>query len=542
MHHAPPTKLALFTPHLQQRWRWLLAVLLAGAAFDSACTKQRTTEPLPSIPAADASAVTPANVIVRPSVAVVPFLGANGQPDWMGMTLADHLTTRLLVHSRLDAKILERVVPLNVFGWRQTLAAARAEGVALTDLVRRSAAVSEQLGADALLVGTYAVAGDKVTLRWQLLGGRGTAHEISSESKDLTRASNEIATAVFAELTPGFVATGGQSALVPLPSAVAKDFGSALEIVAQQSLDPRAQVVLERADLERAQKLLTSVTTAVPGFVRAWTERGNVATLLQDYKGAETALQRALAERDDPEPSTALAIFSMYLRQGQHLIAQKALEDAVETYPGSLQTLGYLGEAYVREHRPEDALRTFTRYAAMVPKSPWAQMRRGAALSRLGQHETALREGQALAAKYPDSVAVLVALASRQIDAGKIDEARTTLARGLTKSPNHPALLTRLAYIELGANHAAEALALAEKAVAAIGDGRGEPLAGYAHVDMAQALALLGRTDDAFVALNKAVELGVGADDLDRLGRDERLKAFLADPRCPALVRTQLAH
>ena len=61
----------------------------------------------------------------RPTVAITPPLATNGDESWLGLALADSLTTRLLIHSRYDPKTLERVYPLNVFGWRQALAAAR---------------------------------------------------------------------------------------------------------------------------------------------------------------------------------------------------------------------------------------------------------------------------------------------------------------------------------------------------------------------------------------------------------------------------------
>src|SRR5688572_22073858 len=82
----------------------------------------------------------------RPTVAITPPSTAAGE-SWLGMALADNLTNRLLIHSRFDPKNLERVYPLNVFSWRQSLSAARSEGVSTTKIGKAEAdAIRAQLG------------------------------------------------------------------------------------------------------------------------------------------------------------------------------------------------------------------------------------------------------------------------------------------------------------------------------------------------------------------------------------------------------------
>ena len=208
----------------------------------------------------------------------------------------------------------------------------------------------------------------------------------------------------------------------------------------------------------------------------------------------------------------------------------KTLEEAARACPGSLQALGYLGDAYLRRRSYPDALRVFATYLERVPRSPFAAMRRDAVLSRLGRHEDALGNAAALLARHPGSLTVLEALASRQIDARQLEAARTTLARGLVQTPGHPVLLTRQSFVELESDRPDAALLFAEKAVAAIGDGRGELVAGYAHIDLARALAILGRRDEAKVALHQALRLGVGPDDLERIDGDPRLQGFMTYP------------
>jgi tetratricopeptide (TPR) repeat protein len=300
-------------------------------------------------------------------------------------------------------------------------------------------------------------------------------------------------------------------------------------------------VVLPKPDVQKAVRLLSEVVAAAPTFARGWTERGIAASMLGDFKQAEESLVQSSIQKDDPEPSTAIGIFYMYERQGRRADALKSLEAAASTYPGSLLALGYLGDAYFRDRRYQEALDTFATYAVRAPASPWAAMRRGAALSALGQHDRAISEAEVVAARQPKSVAAQIALASRQIDAARFDAARATIERGLALAPEHPALITRLSYIDLAQGRPAEALKLANRAIAAVGDGRGETLAGYAHIDAAHALGLLGRNAEAFAALKKAVDLGVDAEETERLVRDPRLKALIADPRCPAAIKQAAA-
>ena len=93
--------------------------------------------------------------------------------------------------------------------------------------------------------------------------------------------------------------------------------------------------------------------------------------------------------------------------------------------------------------------------------------------------------------------------------------------------------MTRLSYIALEQNQPEKALELAQKAAAAIGDGRGEPLAGYAHLNLGHALAILGKSTEAFAAFKQAAALGVDNEPLLVLWRDPRMKEILNDPRNP---------
>ncbi|MBI5510886.1 MAG: tetratricopeptide repeat protein [Deltaproteobacteria bacterium] len=471
----------------------------------------------------------------RPSVAILPPLAATGGESFIGMAIADNLNTRLLFHSRFDPKTVTSYYPMNVFGWRQALAAARGEGLdpAKPLSSKDQARLRRQLGADIVFAGSYTVAGKGVTLTWSLVGDKKHRDQtLAFEVNDFATPTEKLATEIL--LTLGQSTKGIESHVLPkTPLAAMKPYAEAMQILGTQSLDPRARLVLKRDELARCQALLAAATDADDSFVRAWVARGVTAAMLDDREGAETALVRSMTAAGEFDPETTLGIYYMYARQGKLGEGIKILEDATNTHLGFLHGLGYLGMAYERASRSHDALRTFAVYEARAPKNPWARVRRAEALGLTGNRDQAVIETQAVLKDFPQSVMVMAALASRQIDAGHYDGARATIDKAMKVAPDHPALLTRLSYIALEQNQPDKALELAQRAVAALGDGRGETLAGYAHLNLGHALALLGKTDEAIAALKEAKTWGVDAEPLLVLWRDPRLKEFLADARNP---------
>jgi tetratricopeptide (TPR) repeat protein len=455
------------------------------------------------------------------------------------MAVADDLTNRLLVHSRLDPATMERRYPLSVFSWRQALAAARGEGIDATASLSSSQAarVGRQLGADALFVGSYRVVGSTVHLTWHLFrnpqaSAKSKRRTLKVKLDQLNAASEQLFADILADIGQADSKIAGHG-MKRLPLAAMRPFGQALRILRRQSLDPRAQLVLPRPEVERAHNLLHAATDSSPEFDRAWVERGIASTMLGNAEAAEAEFVQAMAHAGEFSPANALGLYYFYDRLGKHEESIKVLKEATEAHMGFLHGLGYLGQAYLRCNHAHEAVTVFTTYESRAPRNPWARVMRAQALARIGKHDQAVRETKDLVREFPESLLTLSALASRQIDAKQYNEARDNLERALAAHADHPLLLTRLSYIELEKGSAKTALELAQKAVARGGDGRGKSLAGYAHANLGHALALLGKRNEALAALRQAIALGMTADDRLLLMRDPRLSDFLKDPRCP---------
>jgi tetratricopeptide (TPR) repeat protein len=471
----------------------------------------------------------------RPTVAILPPLPAAAADTWIGMAIADNLNARLLFHSRFDPKTVTSYYPMNVFGWRQALAAARGEGLNPTKLLSAKdlGMLRRQLGADIIFNGSYKVDGKNVLLNWGLAGDKKYKNQsLTFELSDFSTPIEKVATDILVALNQS--TKGIESHVLPkTPLAALKPYAEALLILGSQSLDPRAHLVLSPQELQRAANLLSAATDADDSFVRAWIARGVAAAMVDDQEGAEAALIKSMTAAGEFDPETTLGIYYMYARQGKLAEGIKVLDDVTKSHLGFLHGLGYLGLAYERAAQSHDALRIFAVYEARAPKNPWVRVRRAEALALTGNREQAIVDTQKVLKDFPKSVMVMTALASRQIDALKLDEARATIEAGLKLSPNHAGLLTRLSYIAIEQNKPEEALALANKAVVAVGDGRGEQLAGYAHLNLGHALGLLGRRDEALAAFKTAKTMGVDTEPLLVLWRDGRLKDLLNDPRNP---------
>lgn len=482
----------------------------------------------------------PTSESARPTVAVAPFV-ASQDVAWASYLLADSLTGRLLVHSRFNPKNLQRFYPLNVFGWRQVAAAARGDAIELGALtVESTERLRRTLGADWMLVGNVGARGNDLVIEWRLVGESSTIGEkLTTTAGQLIGAAETVAAGVLRSLGQGtdVLSSHKQEAISDKSARV---YGAALQRMAAQSLDPRAGLVLKPAELEQIHAALGAVVNEAPMLARAWVERGLVSAMLGKHERAEGELAQAMA--GGVEPATSLGLYYFYDRQAKTLEGAKALEEATMQHLGFLQGLGYLGQAYFRIGKYHDALQVFSSYVQRVPRSPWARVQRAAALARTGKLELALTETQAVLAEHPASVMVWAALAARQIDAKKYDEARATLKRALEKYPDHAALLVRQAYVALMQGKADEALAASTKAVQAVGEGRGETLAAYAYVNLGHAHLLRGDRAAAYQALAKAKTLGADTEDLRVLLRDERVHAALDDSKSPVKPAGLHAH
>jgi tetratricopeptide (TPR) repeat protein len=469
------------------------------------------------------------------TVAILPPISVDGSESWLGLAVADNLSTTLLRANTRDAKAGREDYPVSVFSWREATSAARGEGI---DPGRPLSAaslekVARQLGTRLVFTGSYRVkAGKKpaVLLKWRLVDV--ASHRPAKENCVTTNLStlglhtDMLAAAVLRAMGQKPLA---KAAALPISGKALSDYARGLEILARQSLEPHAQIVVPALDLKKAHMLLESATQAAPGFTRAWVGRGLASLMLGDLAAGEKEILQAFAGSDLFEPQNTIGLYYLFVRQGKLDEAVRALTEATQQHPGFLAALGYLGSTYLRVNKSAKAAETFLAYERRVPASPWVRVMHARAIAYAGQLQAAIDENQAVQKEFPDSVMVIASLAARQAQASKFKEAVETLERGLAMHADHPALLTKLSFVQLQLGHPDVALSLAERAIAKLGDGRGETMAGYAQANLGHALAALGRKPEAVEALKKAAQLGMSVEDRLTLLNDEHTKPIMQD-------------
>ncbi len=477
-----------------------------------------------------------------PVLAIVPPVGDQADTAWVGLALADDIETRLLEHSVFDSAAMRDTFPVSIFGWRQMLSAARQANVDAGVLLsaKDGARLGKAVGATAVLTATYALKSSSIRVIWRLVG------DTASNKRDFEIRLDAIPHGI-ERLFAGMLSDLGlTSAGVPfnplpeLPLSAFRAYGEALLILRDQSLDPRAQLVLGSDRLAEAHLLLAEATTEAPLFQRAWATRAVVSAMLGNSTRAEEELEEAKGAGNIDAPAVALARFYLECRKGELDRGIMVLGRALNAHLGFTLGLGYLGQAYLQGRRFEEAVKLFTLYSSRVPNNPWVATMRAEALARVGRNDLAQSELEALARRFPSSLVVLAGLAARQAESWRFKEARRTLAKGLELAPGSPQLSARLAQVEMDEGLLDKGMALAQQATKGVDESRGEPMAGFPHLVLGRALALAGRSGEAFDAFRTAARLGIDPYELKSFARDARLNDIVRDPRFPPVQPEEL--
>jgi tetratricopeptide (TPR) repeat protein len=470
----------------------------------------------------------------RPTLAVLPPVAIDGDESWLGYVVADNLSADLLTYRKAGKKDY----PLNVFSWRETTSAARAEGLDVRKPLSPASQqrLAQQLGARYLFTASYRVKAGKVLLKWRLFDAEPTAKKaapkelkVTTNLSTLSSRTEALSAAVLKQLgeKPG----KGAKAAKAWSADALEAYGRGLEILAQQSLESHAPVVLPAMELKKARLLFEEAVREAPQMWRAHVGLALTSAMLGELDRAEKEVLQAAAHASDIEPTSVLGLYYLQVRRQKIDEAVKTLVDATTKHPGFLGAFGYLGSIYLRTGKAKEAEGVFRAYMDRVPKSPWARIMHSRAVGYSGKEEAALEEMRAVAKDFPESLMVVAALGTRLAQAKKVDEAIAVLQAAIAKHGEHPVLLTRLSYAYLQKGSAQEALSLAQKAVDMLSaGGRGETTAGYAWANLGHALALSGKKPEAMAAFKRASELGIGVEERLLLLADERTKPLMQDP------------
>jgi tetratricopeptide (TPR) repeat protein/TolB-like protein len=478
------------------------------------------------------------NTEAPPSVAVVPFAAIDFSPTWLGYALAETLSAGLLRHEReVPGEVLTR--PVAVFSIRQVLGAAKAAGIDISkplppEQVRQ---LGRDLAARFVVSGSFRVKPGKkpvVLLKWRvwdMAARRGDPKPTRATTNVLTLATRAD------DLTGSILRSMGERPLHDLnrgrqtvPLRALQAYGKGLQILAEERLVPFAPVTLASSELKKAELFFEAARALAPTFWRAQTGLGIALALQGELDVAKKVLTHAAEHSDVFLTDVALGQYYVAARKEDLSEAAEVLAAATARYPGYLEGLEHLGNAYLRQGEPARAAEAFSRYRRAVPKNPNALLLHAQALAYLGEHGKAITATAALLREFPTSITVLTALAARQAQAEQYDATEKTIDSGLMRYPDWPALLTILSFVRLQNEHREDGLELANRAVAKQKEIGPELVAGYAQANLGHALALNGKKKEALAAFSVASRLGVGVDDRHRLQTDERLQSLMKNP------------
>jgi TolB-like protein/Flp pilus assembly protein TadD len=362
----------------------------------------------------------------RPSIAVLPFTNAGGDPgeDYFADGISEDLVTGL---ARI--RWLFVIARNSTFAYKQRTADARQ--------------VSRELGVRYVLEGSVRRAGNRVRITAQLIdattGGHHWAEHYDLELGDMFEVQDEITRSVAAAIEPRLLAAEGVRALARAPQHL-----GAWELVA------RAQTRfwrLTRTDYEAAVKPLQQAVRCHPdyapahgrlGFCLAFAAHMGWIAAGQGMRASREHARRAIALDDcDPWGHIALAYWAMMERRTEEALA--AFGQAVKLNPSSAAAHSHLSRGFAFAGRDREAIEHGREAIRLSPLDPEMALFLGAIAVA---HYTARRYDEA--ARYTaEALRLRPGFQGAQrlhcaslAQAGRLEEARAFLATVRREQPD----------------------------------------------------------------------------------------------------------
>ena len=373
-----------------------------------AVSEQRTAVPLPD----------------KPSIAVLPFDNLGGDPDRLG--LGEGLAENIIAS-------LSKVPKLFVVSRNSTFT-YKGKPVKVDQ-------VSRELGVRYVLEGSLQKSGAKVRISAQLVDAISGYHLWSEtydrDLADIFALQDEIAlnvtTALQIVLTQGEVARIRQRGTTNLRAW----------LLVNQSFEHLMR--FSREGNAQARKLAEEALALDPGYTEAYVRLAR--THLSDFQiGASpnpaASLERSieLAQQalalDDSYPDTYILLSAIYLFLKRHDDAELAISKALDLSPSHMLAKAHLGMILTYGGRPEAAINVFKEAMRLSPTYPdWFLSELARAYFLTGRYDEAIEALQRRLQHDPNSGEALVLLAASESAAGRLDKARSALARYLEPRP-----------------------------------------------------------------------------------------------------------
>ena len=266
--------------------------------------------------------------------------------------------------------------------------------------------------------------------------------------------------------------------------AAMQAFSHCYATVVRQPMGIENPAVLDAAELEVAITQCKEALTADPKFAPASAALGLAYAIMGNDVEALKALT-PLKGADLDQPLYWIARFWEVTRYQSNDAGEALLREAISKRPGFLLARAYLGELLDTLGKHDKAAVAWQEFAAVAPADPYVLGRHAKSLARLGKHDEALELTKKALELEPRSREMRLQLASRFIDAAKVDEALPVLTALSDEPETRGEVLLRLGWAYYLKGSMDLAAPLFEKAIVRAKSPGEWRTRGRAHYDLA---------------------------------------------------------
>ncbi|MBN2497059.1 MAG: tetratricopeptide repeat protein [Deltaproteobacteria bacterium] len=219
-------------------------------------------------------------------------------------------------------------------------------------------------------------------------------------------------------------------------------------VLVDQPLGLRTSLTLDPQRIAEARSSCKRAVELDPDFAAAWAALSLAQALAFENQAAAEALGKAQRAKGYL-PYANIARYWLATRFRSSAEGARVLREAVRVHPGALIFAMQLGEHLNITGRYAEALETWEQVLDMVPGSPYALAQKGYSLARLGRLEESIATSRTASDMDPDCLDLKLELASRLVDARKLDEAEALLLPMCRDPRCYGEILLRLGYVYL---------------------------------------------------------------------------------------------
>ena len=436
-----------------------------------------------------------------PVVAILPPRGEAGDPQALGAVIQDHASGGLDLSGQYAVVHLKQIVRMSEL-----------EGVDLGEVSDSHAAgiVAQHLGADRLVISTLGHEKHGWSLALQIWSPPDTLtpSEVVHLPEDWA-AAVEVGGNALADAArhPDGRPAGVSLSPETRSGAAMRAYAECFLLLAKQPIGIESPTVLLEKELGRAAQRCEDALRLDPNFAEARAGLALIEAIRNDDAAAATHLTGLRAKRSYL-PMGWLAWFWLRTRHESSSAGADVLRAAIAQDPALLLYRAFLAEHLNALRQQQEALAAWQEYTRVCPRSPLGLERVGYTLAKLGQTQQAIEETRRAIRQDPESRALTVDLANRQIDAGLFRDAIATLTPLVANGNAGPNAFLGLGYARLRVADLSGAEADLTRAISLSAGPREWRSRGRARVDLAQIAMQRGQPQRAIVQLTRAINDG----------------------------------